>query len=242
MEKAVGANPARTSRLDTSECSEEVGVWRRTHNHSRKGIDLSNPSGNSFKKIDNVGKISNGKTEIVMKRQIPGRQEHGVEIDGAGNADTAQRASSIVPKIDQTTGPLHAESKLNKRQKKHGSTSQINTSCRVPDVVYLDTSGEASNSRSTRLQSQRIRDNLNEVIEVDELSPEMKHPVSQTVGCPNDDISDARARQLEADEMLARELQEQLYQEMPIGGEEVVNSYINYVYPCIISNLLRRYS
>lgn len=221
MEKAVGVNPARTSRLGTSERCEEVGVWRRTHNHSRKGIVLSNPPGNSFKKIDSVGRLSNGKTEIVMERQIPSRQELIPETDCAGNADTSQRASSTVPKTDQTIGPMHAESKLNKKQKKHGSTSQINTSSRISDVVYLGTSGESSNSRSTRLQSQRIHDNLNEVIEVDELSPQMRPPVSQTVGSLNDDTSDVRARQLEADEILARELQEQLYQEMPIGGEEI---------------------
>ncbi|XP_022924728.1 uncharacterized protein LOC111432144 isoform X1 [Cucurbita moschata] len=220
-EKAVGANPARTSRLGTSECFEEVGVWRRTHNHSRKGIALSNPSGSSFKKIDNVGRFSNGKTEIFMERQIPSGQEHVAETDCAGNGDTSQRASSIVPKIEQTIVPMHVESKLNKKQRKHGSTSQINTSCPIPDVVYLGTSEESSNSRSTRLQSRRIRDSLNEVIEVDELSPEMRHPVSQNVGSLNDNTSDARARQLEADEMLARELQEQLYQEIPIGGEEI---------------------
>ncbi|XP_038897385.1 uncharacterized protein LOC120085468 isoform X2 [Benincasa hispida] len=220
-EKAAEAIPAGTSRLGTSERCEEVGVWRRTHNHSRKGIVLSNPSGDSFKKIDSVGRLSNGKTEMVMERQIPSRQELIAETDYAGNADTSQKASSTVPKIDQTIRPMHAENKLNKKQKKHGSTSQINTSCRIPDVVYLGTSGESSNSRSTKLQGQRIRDNLNEVIEVDELSPEMRHPVSQTVGSLNDDTSDVRARQLEADEMLARELQEQLYQEMPIGGEEI---------------------
>lgn len=192
---------------------------------------MSNPSGNSFKKIDNVGRLSNRKTEIVMERQIPGRQEHGAEIACAGNTDTTQRAFTIVPKIDQTIGPMHAENKLSKRQKKHGSSSQTSTSCSVADVVYLGTSGESSNSRSNRLQNQRIRDNLNEVIEVDELSPEIRRPVSQSVACPNNGTSDAMARQLEADEMLARELQEQLYQEMPIVGEEVVNFYIGYAYP-----------
>ncbi|XP_022146970.1 uncharacterized protein LOC111016035 isoform X2 [Momordica charantia] len=220
-EKAVGANPAGSSRLDTSERSEETGAWRRTHIHSRRGIPLLNPSGSSFRKIDNVGRCSNGKTEIVLERQIASRQERGAESDFAGNAGTTRRASSIVPKIDQTTGPTLSERKLNKRQKKHGSTSQINTSCHISDVVCLDTSGESSNSGSTRLQSRKIHDNLNEVIEVDELSPEMRHPVSQTVGCSNDDHSDAMARQLEADEILARELQEQLYQEMPIGGVEI---------------------
>ncbi|XP_022974880.1 uncharacterized protein LOC111473651 [Cucurbita maxima] len=218
-EKAVGANPVRTSRLDTSECSEELGGWRRTHNNSRKGIFLSNPSGNSFKKINNIGKLSNGETEIGMERKIPYKKDQGAEIGCARNADTAQRASGIVTKIDQTVGPMHAESKLNKRRKKLGSTSQTNTSSHVPDVVYLDTPGESSNARSNRLQNQRICDNLNDVIEVDELSPEIRHPASQTVGCPNDDSLDAKARQLEADEMLARDLQEQLYQEMPVGEE-----------------------
>ncbi|KAL0548048.1 hypothetical protein IC582_012489 [Cucumis melo] len=216
--KDVGANPGRSSRSGTSEHCEKVGVWRRTHNHLKNGIVLSNPSGNSFKKIDSVGRLSNGKTEIVMERQIPSRQELIAEADCGGSADTSQRDS---PKLDRTNGPIHAESKLNKKQKKHESTSQINSSRRIPDVVCLGTSGESSNSRSTRLRSKIFCDNLNEVIEVDELSPEMRHPVSQTGGSLNDDTSDVRARQLEADEILARELQEQLYQEMPIGGEEI---------------------
>ena len=235
MEKAVGVNPVGTSRLDTSECSEELGGWRRTHNNSRKGIFLSNPSGNSFKKINNIGKLSNGETEIVMERKTPNKKDQGAEIGCARNADTAQRASGIVPKIDQTVGPMHAESKLNKRRKKLGSTSQTNTSSHIPDVVYLDTPGESSSARSNRLQSQRICDNLNDVIEVDELSPEIRHPATQTVGCPNDDSEDAKARQLEADEMLARDLQEQLYREMPVG-EEVINSFLSCACPCLISN------
>ncbi|KAL7237640.1 hypothetical protein ACSBR2_003861 [Camellia fascicularis] len=54
----------------------------------------------------------------------------------------------------------------------------------------------------------------------------MRHIVSHNIGSGSDDESDASARQVEADEMLARELQEQLYNEALGVGDGKIDTDI----------------
>ncbi|KAJ4722924.1 E3 ubiquitin-protein ligase SDIR1 [Melia azedarach] len=125
--------------------------------------------------------------------------------------------------LDQIREPRHVANIFTKRQKKHESTSKNHreNSGKVPDdseVMFLGTSGESSRSRSSRIQIQQRQ----RILDVDELSPEMRCSDPQGADCSNNDDSEARARQLEADEMLARELQEQFYHESPaFGGPEI---------------------
>ncbi|KAL0322643.1 UNVERIFIED_CONTAM: hypothetical protein Sangu_1883600 [Sesamum angustifolium] len=79
--------------------------------------------------------------------------------------------------------------------------------------MFLSSSAKVSSSRAT---FGSISD-LQPIIEVDEFSPQPRR---------NDHDGDARARQVEADEMLARELQEQLYNEVPVFGVEEVDEHI----------------
>ncbi|KAL0368557.1 UNVERIFIED_CONTAM: hypothetical protein Scaly_1074600 [Sesamum calycinum] len=102
-------------------------------------------------------------------------------------------------------GPHSAASTLIKRQKQ-GSTSSNCGECSTsvsddPEVMFLSSSAKVSSSRAT---FGSVSD-LQPIIEVDEFSPQPRR---------NDHDEDARARQVEADEMLARELQEQLYNEV----------------------------
>lgn len=89
-----------------------------------------------------------------------------------------------------------------KRQRRHDCAScspQISA-----NVICLSSGGESSTAKSTMGHGpQRV---LGSAVGVHELSPEAKESESQT---------EAREIQLEVDEMLARELQEQLYNEMP---------------------------
>ncbi|KAL8491192.1 hypothetical protein ACS0TY_023005 [Phlomoides rotata] len=99
---------------------------------------------------------------------------------------------------------------LIKRQKQ-GSNSSVRGECSTPvsddpEVVFLSSSTEAGNSNST---STNIG-NLQQIIEVDELSPQPRR---------NAHDEDVKTRQLEADELLARELQEQFYNEVPLSRE-----------------------
>lgn len=78
------------------------------------------------------------------------------------------------------------------------------------------------NLKSSSIRGPQSQATLGPVIEVDELSPAVRNTTSQSIDDVHNDDSDARARQVEADEMLARELQEQLYHEGPVvEGREV---------------------
>ncbi|CAI9271318.1 unnamed protein product [Lactuca saligna] len=99
---------------------------------------------------------------------------------------------------------------------KAASTSTINQSINT-DVPRVSDSGEPSTSRSTRKNKNKNKNknsrvggslDLDRVIEIDEVSPD------ESRGSRLDDEDPGvRALQVEADEMLARELQEQLYNE-----------------------------
>ncbi|KAL8491189.1 hypothetical protein ACS0TY_023005 [Phlomoides rotata] len=94
-------------------------------------------------------------------------------------------------------------------RQKQGSNSSVRGECSTPvsddpEVVFLSSSTEAGKSNST---SSNIG-NLQQIIEVDELSPQPRR---------NAHDEDVKTRQLEAD--LARELQEQFYNEVPLSRE-----------------------
>lgn len=140
--------------------------------------------------------------------------------------------SSSVPPIVQPV--QHANARI-KRQKQ-GSASSTNGECSTSnfydsEIVCLGSSVEPSNSRSTRDPNRNGLGVLDPVIEIDEFSPEVRDNCSRNIGCSSNDDSDARARQLEADEMLARELQEELYNEVP--GVGVAVGQVCSFFPCI---------
>ncbi|XP_022761943.1 uncharacterized protein LOC111307894 isoform X4 [Durio zibethinus] len=83
---------------------------------------------------------------------------------------------------------------------------------------------ESSSSRSSRICTVQQLD----VLDLDE-SSEMRSTNANHMGCVNDEDSKARARQVEADEMLARELQEQLYHEVPIFSNGEIEENIAWV-------------
>ena len=153
------------------------------------------------------------------------------QCDVAKDCDSAQTAAEIVSEVDQIAGQHYAPNTLSRRQKKHRLTSRNRGECSTSvtddsDIVILGSYGEPSNSRSSRIQTRQRRGSLGPLIEVDDLSTEMRQNLSHDLDRTNNDDSDARARQLEADEMLARELQEQLYNEMPVVGGHEVGSFI----------------
>jgi hypothetical protein len=179
-------------------------------------------------RIDGVGSfISQQHKNRAEQRDAGSRINRRVHFDFAKESDAAQTASRIDSDVDRVAGPHHAANTLTRRQKKHKLTSRNPGECSTSvsddsDIVFLGSSGE--NSRSSRLQTRQNWGGLDPVIEVDELSPEMRQTISRGLDCINIDDSDSRARQVEADEMLARELQEQLYHEEPVVGGDGVGS------------------
>ncbi|XP_010522418.1 PREDICTED: uncharacterized protein LOC104801040 [Tarenaya hassleriana] len=91
------------------------------------------------------------------------------------------------------------------------------------EISIVGTPGEASSSRPARIQRQGTQ---NLVLEIeDDSSSEMRFSNHQGTGrvVENDESGGERARQIEADERLALELQEQLYQESRFFGDEEIN-------------------
>ncbi|KAJ7979677.1 E3 ubiquitin-protein ligase SDIR1 [Quillaja saponaria] len=181
--------------------------WRTTHNHLR----------NNQQPIPDVLRQSNNRVE---RSETP-CQSNWV-LCGRPENHAGQAASVIVSEPDRVTGPHPTTKTLNKRQRKHGLTlnnheeGANSVSC-DSEVIFLHSSGESSNSRSQVQQPWGMLDT-----EVVELSPEARHPIVQGVDGTNNGGSDSRARQVEADEILALELQEQLYhEELAVGGGEM---------------------
>ncbi|KAJ8450648.1 hypothetical protein Cgig2_020285 [Carnegiea gigantea] len=100
-------------------------------------------------------------------------------------------------------GLFRTPSTSTKRQKKHESDS-----CNLQkkaEVICLSSCGESSMSNSRIDHGSRSQRAMGSPIVIGEMSPEVRESESQ---------SEARALQLQADEMLAHELQEQLYNEI----------------------------
>ncbi|KAE8076237.1 hypothetical protein FH972_014900 [Carpinus fangiana] len=208
---------------NTFGCSEGLGGWRSTRSRSRfTDHPLSDVVVPHSGRIDGVGSfISQQHKNRAEQRDAVSRINRRVHFDFAKESDAAQTASRIDSEVDRVAGSHHAANTLTRRQKKHKLTSRNPGECSTSvsddsDIVFLGSSGE--NSRSSRLQTRQNWGGLDPVIEVDELSPEMRQTISRGLDCINIDDSDSRTRQVEADEMLARELQEQLYHEEPVVG------------------------
>lgn len=104
-----------------------------------------------------------------------------------------------------------------KRQKREDPP--LSSHNRDEEIIFMGSRSKPSSSGShTQLNRRRPRA-LDAVIEIEEHSPKVGSSNSR-----NDSDLAARAIQEEADEMLARELQEQLYHEIPETGSTEVSS------------------
>ncbi|KMS97159.1 hypothetical protein BVRB_7g178230 isoform A [Beta vulgaris subsp. vulgaris] len=133
------------------------------------------------------------------------------------------KCTSSIPSRVSEQKPMLSEDQLCtpstsfKRPKKHG----LSSGCleKSKEVICLSSGGESSTMRSVRDHGRFPHRELGSPLAVDECSPEVGDSISQT-----DNDSETRAIQLQADEMLALELQEQLYNETESTGGEGVSS------------------
>ncbi|XP_031249928.1 uncharacterized protein LOC116107768 [Pistacia vera] len=202
-----------------SECFEGLGGWRSTHSRPKK-VDqpICNATGSHLRRNGDIGCSE-------IKQQSRDNWSRGNYR--TRDLTSSQTASRLVSEPIQVSEPHRVADTLTKRQKKHESTSRNQTEssrtvCDDSEIIFLGSSGESSIARSSRSQSHQHQG----ILDIDELSPEMRHSDSQVIGCSDNDDSDVRARQLEADEMLARELQEQLYHELPVFGDGEIDEHI----------------
>lgn len=151
-------------------------------------------------------------------------------VNFADDLNSNQTASTVLYESGRMAGHRREGKRVIRREKKrglnmgnHGEGSTLDNG--DSDIMFLGSSVTSESSKSSRILRPQSQGMLRPVIEVDELSPAAGPSDPQVVNSMNDE-SEARARQLEADEMLARELQEQLYHEMPaFGGGEVSALY-----------------
>ncbi|KAL1148672.1 hypothetical protein V6Z11_A10G141300 [Gossypium hirsutum] len=129
--------------------------------------------------------------------------------DGPENHDATKTAPMIVSKFNCISEPSHAKNMLPKRQTQHALNSRNS-----------DESARSSSSSSSRINGKHL-----DVLDLYE-SSEISGENSNNMENGNDEDSEYRARQIEADEMLARELQEQLHHEVLIFGDSKVDGDI----------------
>ncbi|XP_028773494.1 LOW QUALITY PROTEIN: uncharacterized protein LOC114730567 [Neltuma alba] len=145
-------------------------------------------------------------------RNRVGRRETGSSQNTMDRYPLENHATSlIIPDAEQSTRPCNTADKLTKRQRKNASSSRnLN-----PEIMILDSPGESSTISSPQSP------------EVVEVLPGSTH--INRASHDSDDMnpidSDTRARQVEADEILARELQEQLYHEDSFDGGEDIDEH-----------------
>ncbi|XP_010475148.1 PREDICTED: E3 ubiquitin-protein ligase RNF12-A-like isoform X2 [Camelina sativa] len=120
------------------------------------------------------------------------------EMNQRGESDTRGSCSSVSGLDVHETGVVERETRQQRRRRNGITTSRASNE---PEVTVITSPGEPSNSRPPRIQNHQRRNT--QVLEIEDSSPTHIE----------NGVSDLNVRQIEADEILARELQEELYQE-----------------------------
>ncbi|GLT56419.1 hypothetical protein SLA2020_294620 [Shorea laevis] len=197
---------------------EGKGGWRSTCNHL-KNTDPA--AGHHFRGLNGSGSQINqhNKNRMVKNDDVSGENSSiAFGRDGLESQGAPQAASTSVSKPNHTSEPSKAKNMLHTRQRKREPTLRnLGKASRVvsddSNIICLGSSAESS-SRSSRIHNEQFQNNLD---------PDESYGVRQTDS--HNDLED-RARQVEADEMLARELQEQLYHEVPTLGNGEIDENI----------------
>ncbi|KAK8548480.1 hypothetical protein V6N12_061394 [Hibiscus sabdariffa] len=190
-------------------CFEEKGRWRSTRNHSK---NVDHAAEHLLSRFNSVRCQVSQRNENVVKRNHASGGKTQILCDSPETLDATDTAP-VISKINQISETSHANM-LPKWKMEHVLSSRNNgESSRVtpndPDILFLGSSSESTCSRSSRIH---IAEHL-DVMDLDNSSG-MRGINANNVGSMNDEDTEAKARQLEADEILARELQEQLYHEV----------------------------
>ncbi|KAK7290452.1 hypothetical protein RIF29_04889 [Crotalaria pallida] len=174
--------------------SEGQGGWRTTHN--------------------DVGRPISRQNRNMMDRRDTGGSLSSTGVTGSLLDHAAQATSLIIPEANQSTGIHPTAGAQPKRQRKRGSAlgSRNASSCNS-EIMFLGSSGESSSSSRSPVLSSEVVELLSE--------PRYTNRISIDLDDNDNNSSDARARQVEADELLARELQEQLYHDESFEGRGI---------------------
>ncbi|XP_068667294.1 uncharacterized protein [Aristolochia californica] len=209
---------------DIFKFAEEIGGWRSTRNRSKKtSLPASQETKSSIDRSSslggNEGNTAGGIEDLRLNNEDPVILEH----PGRSKC-LVQPSSRVLPVLDQERERNMGVQKLMKRAKKSTSLQNSLGECSdlaidEPDNSFIQLSERSSNVLPSRTCNSLHR-RVGSIIEVDELfTPEVQSNNSDGTDDMVNDASIARARQVEADEEIARQLQEQFYNEMPEVGE-----------------------
>ncbi|CAK8570524.1 unnamed protein product [Lathyrus sativus] len=179
---------------------ERQGGWRTTHNGQHSyGVNghhsRNNYNGERFVHKHNTNRLDRSDT---------GSSQNGKHISGSLSDHTPQPASLINPDVGQSTRPSITADSLTKRQRKPESSSRYpNVASQNFGTIVVNSSGESSSSSQSRVLAPEFVELLS--------IPSFTNGHIEGVNDNDNNSLVAREMQLEADEILARELQEQLY-------------------------------
>ncbi|XP_074268319.1 uncharacterized protein LOC141591770 isoform X1 [Silene latifolia] len=201
---------AKVSAGSSSDRSENA-VCNSVSGGSRDVIDIDKVIVN-----ESTAKQSKGKGVLIHPSSSKGPEKR-CDI---GNARLNDSSNSILGKCSSSSGPSSLEvvpvlnggevcaPSSSRKHKRLGACS--NTPEEKGEIICLSSGGESLAAKSAR-HHVRPRRALGSPIVVGDFSSETRECESQSA----DNDNQTRAIQLEVDEMMARELQEQLYNEMP---------------------------
>lgn len=207
------ANGTSNATRNSLKYSEGQGGWRTTHSEKNADQHLCDVNGHHPRRNYDVRRFINRQNMNRMGRSDTGSSQNAKDVHGSLLEHTPQPTSPMLIDVDQSARPRPTADTLTKRQRKRGSTSgNPNEASRNSESIFLNSSGESSGSSRNRVLDP----------EVVELSiPRFTNRISEDLEGNDNNSLDARARQVEADERLARELQEQLYHDEFFGGRGV---------------------
>ncbi|XP_054807177.1 uncharacterized protein LOC129309578 isoform X2 [Prosopis cineraria] len=190
-------------------CFGGSGGWTAARNHRTTGWPLHDVTGHRSRRGENSERFISMHCRNGVGRRDIGSSQNAMDVRHPLENNAT---SLIIPDAEQSTRSCNTADKLTKRQRKNASTSRNLNS----EIMILDSPGESSNLSSSQSS------------EVVELLPGATY--TNRVSHDSDDMnpidSDTRARQVEADEILARELQEQLYHEDSVDGGEHIDEHL----------------
>ncbi|KAK1411213.1 hypothetical protein QVD17_37759 [Tagetes erecta] len=202
--EAKNAHLSQRRSLVFKESTDESDGWLTTHNTTRK-VDPASVNGDQH--------LLRGKS---TSSSVNGQLKNGKIHANNRNESTSSIFNNHFEDLEIDSTQVKERAQFTKRQREGVGSS----STRGCDVAYVNNADipsssvnvGSSTSRLTRNKNRRGTGSSDQVVVIDEPSHEGRHRGSNS----NEDQT-VRALQLEADERLARELQEQLYNETPSG-------------------------
>lgn len=209
---------------------ERLGGWRTTHAHAKKARHGSETDDLLPGGTDNAGNLFQNCDNIVGRR-TSSYPHNSTSCGNIANKDTHQLISEIVSEAGQTHGRPNSTRtstrRQNNREVSFGNGNSRNRSVsNNSDVINLVSPRYSRNPSSARQLRHQHQGASSSVIEIDDTSPGIGQSGTPILDTLSSFESDSRLRQLEADEMLARELQEQLYNDSPMLGNGEMDEYL----------------